>query len=144
MEKIPSSEITPEHLYLSRRTFMKGAVFSAAAAALAACAPASPANPTAPAASNPTQASGPTQDSTSANPPSSGEKDELGSPLTSFESVTSYNNYYEFGQDKMSPALMAGDLKTSPWQVEIGGLVVLEGKILRLGRGRANDGNSKA
>ncbi len=123
MEKIPSSEITPEHLYLSRRTFMKGAVFSAAAAALAACAPAAPTNPTAPEASNPTLSSNPTQGTTTNNPPSSGEKDELGNSLTSYESVTSYNNYYEFGQDKMSPALMAGDLVTSPWQVEIGGLV---------------------
>jgi len=112
MKKIPSSEITPEHIYLSRRQIMKGAVFSAAALALAACAPA---NTPAPAAASPTQ------DSTT--PSGSGETDELGNPLTSYKSVTTYNNYYEFGQDKMSPSLLAGDLVTSPWQVEVGGLV---------------------
>ena len=112
MKKIPSSEITPEHIYLSRRQIMKGAVFSAAALALAACAPA---NTPAPAAASPTQ------DLTT--PSGSGETDELGNPLTSYKSVTTYNNYYEFGQDKMSPSLLAGDLVTSPWQVEVGGLV---------------------
>jgi sulfoxide reductase catalytic subunit YedY len=112
MKKILSSEITPEHLYLSRRTFMKGAVLSAAAAVVTACAPA--ASP-APAAANPTQEL--------ATPSISNVTDELGNQLTSYESVTSYNNYYEFGQDKMSPALMSGDLVTSPWKVEIGGLV---------------------
>ena len=37
MIKIPSSEITPEHVYLNRRQFMKVAAFSAGALALAAC-----------------------------------------------------------------------------------------------------------
>jgi sulfoxide reductase catalytic subunit YedY len=114
MQKIPSSEITPEHIYLSRRQIMKGSVFSAAALALAACAPVSPLS-TAPAAASPTQ------DSTT--PSSSVPTDELGNPLTSYQSITTYNNYYEFGQDKMSPSMLAGSLVTSPWQVEIGGLV---------------------
>jgi sulfoxide reductase catalytic subunit YedY len=114
MQKIPSSEITPEHIYLSRRQIMKGSVFSAAALALAACAPVSPLS-TAPAAASPTQDSKP--------PSSSVPTDELGNPLTSYQSITTYNNYYEFGQDKMSPSMLAGSLVTSPWQVEIGGLV---------------------
>ena len=118
MKKIPSSEITPEGIYLSRRQIMKGAVFSAAALALAACAPANTAT-SAPASAP--ESADPTQDSSM--PASSSDTDELGNPLTSYKSVTSYNNYYEFGQDKMSPALLAGDLVTSPWQVEIGGLV---------------------
>jgi sulfoxide reductase catalytic subunit YedY len=116
MKKIPSSEITPEHLYLSRRTFIKGAALTAAAATLAACAPANPTNSAA-ATQAPSQNMDPTTE------PMSNEKDELGNPLTSYNSVTTYNNYYEFGQDKASPAVMARDLVTSPWQVEIGGLV---------------------
>ena len=112
MKKIPSSEITPEHIYLSRRTFMKGAVVSAAAAAITACAPA---NTPMPAAENPTQ--------NADTPSASKQTDELGNQLTSYASVTSYNNYYEFGQDKVSPSVYAADLVTSPWQVEIGGLV---------------------
>jgi sulfoxide reductase catalytic subunit YedY len=37
--EIPSSEITPHHLYLSRRTFMQTATAVAAGALLAACRP---------------------------------------------------------------------------------------------------------
>lgn len=39
------------------------------------------------------------------------------------EDITSYNNFYEFGWDKTDPATHAGKLTTSPWSVEIGGLV---------------------
>ena len=36
---VRSSEITPKHVYLSRRDFMKAATVAASAALLAACAP---------------------------------------------------------------------------------------------------------
>ena len=39
--EIPSSEITPKEVYLSRRKFMAGAAALASTAALAACSPAS-------------------------------------------------------------------------------------------------------
>jgi methionine sulfoxide reductase catalytic subunit len=39
------------------------------------------------------------------------------------EDITSYNNYYEFGFDKGDPALYAGSLTTTPWSIEIGGMV---------------------
>ncbi len=42
---------------------------------------------------------------------------------TSYEAITTYNNYYEFGTDKASPAKLAGGLTTSPWTVEIAGEV---------------------
>jgi sulfoxide reductase catalytic subunit YedY len=35
--------------------------------------------------------------------------------------VTTYNNFYEFGTDKKSPALKAGSLRTRPWSVEVSG-----------------------
>ena len=41
----------------------------------------------------------------------------------SFEDITSYNNYYEFGYDKTDPAAYAGKLKTDPWSVTVDGLV---------------------
>jgi sulfoxide reductase catalytic subunit YedY len=49
--------------------------------------------------------------------------DELGDPLTSFEAVTTYNNYYEFTTDKEGVAPMAQNFTTTPWTVEVGGLV---------------------
>ena len=40
----------------------------------------------------------------------------------SFEDITSYNNFFEFGTGKDDPARYAGRLKTSPWKVKIDGL----------------------
>lgn len=40
-----------------------------------------------------------------------------------FEEITNYNNFYEFGTGKDDPARHAGRLTTKPWSVEIGGLV---------------------
>ncbi len=41
--------------------------------------------------------------------------------LNSWEDITSYNNYYEFGTDKSDPAATSGKLKTEPWTVTIDG-----------------------
>jgi sulfoxide reductase catalytic subunit YedY len=41
----------------------------------------------------------------------------------SYEEITSYNNFYEFGTDKSDPAAEAYRLKTRPWTVVIDGLV---------------------
>ncbi len=40
-----------------------------------------------------------------------------------FEEITTYNNFYEFGYDKSDPAQYAGGLKTTPWSIVIDGLV---------------------
>ncbi len=45
----------------------------------------------------------------------------------SFEDITHYNNYYEFGTEKDEPAKYAGTLRTSPWKVEVAGLVARPG-----------------
>lgn len=113
--EIPSSEITPYHIYLSRRTFMKGVTAVAAGAALAACRPE-------PSASNTNF------EPTNVNiPDGPGEvaatTDELGNPLNSYQDITSFNNYYEFSQSKEAVAQLAADFPTSPWQVEVSGLV---------------------
>lgn len=41
----------------------------------------------------------------------------------SWEEVTSYCNFYEFGTGKGDPAAHAGRMTTKPWSVEIGGMV---------------------
>ncbi|PPB79702.1 sulfoxide reductase catalytic subunit YedY [Albidovulum inexpectatum] len=41
----------------------------------------------------------------------------------SFEDITSYNNFYEFGLDKSDPAANAHRLTVNPWSVRIDGLV---------------------
>ena len=41
--------------------------------------------------------------------------------LTPYQDVTHYNNFYEFGTDKYSPAERAQTLQTSPWSIAIEG-----------------------
>ena len=41
----------------------------------------------------------------------------------SFEDITNYNNFYEFGTGKTDPAENADRLTTDPWSIEIDGLV---------------------
>lgn len=43
--------------------------------------------------------------------------------LTPYEDITQYNNFYEFGTDKYSPAKLAHNLKTEPWSLTIAGEV---------------------
>lgn len=106
MVAIKSSEITPEHIYMARRGFIKAMGYSAAGAFLAACAPKSSVMPT----------DGPA-------PNAQGSKDDLGDPINSFEAITNYNNYYEFSLDKTAVAKVSRDFQTSPWSVEVGGMV---------------------
>ena len=112
---IPSSEITPEHVYLNRRQFMTGSLALSAAAFLAACRPERP--PAAPRGAAPSIDVEPNLNLVNA------ETDELGDPLTEFQDIVTYNNYYEFTTDKAGVSLMAEDFRTSPWQVEVSGLV---------------------
>jgi sulfoxide reductase catalytic subunit YedY len=48
---------------------------------------------------------------------------------TAYKDASSYNNFYEFGTDKADPAANAHTLKTSPWSVEVEGLVQKPGKF---------------
>ena len=105
---VPSSEITPESVYLTRRDFMKMAGLAGAGALLAACAPNLP-------TATPTTAP--------AGTPVPGLTDELGDPATSFEDITNYNNYYEFTVNKQGVAPLAENFTPLPWTVDVGGLV---------------------
>ncbi len=46
-----------------------------------------------------------------------------------WDQITSYNNFYEFGTDKDSPSLTAGRLKTSPWTVSVEGECAKKGQF---------------
>lgn len=150
MRKIKSSEITPEHIYRSRRRFLKGmGALAASSLVLAACggeqaaapegigavAGDAPTRPKPTATSTPTVTPTPNPQATIAPtntplpvteivmPPVSTDVDELGDALTPNEVVINYNNFYEFTTDKEEVAAMAADFKTEPWTVEVGGLV---------------------
>ncbi|HEY83488.1 MAG TPA: protein-methionine-sulfoxide reductase catalytic subunit MsrP [Chloroflexi bacterium] len=131
MIKIKASEITPEHLYRSRRRFMVGVGALAASVALSACGAedATP-SPTTNAAASGEGTSAVTPASIGATatqepvpPTASIQSDELGDALTDYESVIGYNNYYEFTTKKEGAAKLSQNFQSSPWTVEVGGLV---------------------
>lgn len=110
---IPSSEITPQSAYrqyLSRRKFLRGAA-AAGAAALGGDRIAEVLAPG-------TRALASTKLQTVSSPLTT-----TGEQLTSFDDITHYNNFYEFGVDKDQPAKNAGALPTRPWSVKVEGLV---------------------
>ena len=115
--EIPSREITDEQLYLKRREFMRlagGAAFAAAAVPLVACAgepSAAEAQPTGPFAHGGLPLTGYQEKAVATD-----EK------LNTFDEITSYNNFYEFGMNKGDPKRYSGSLKTSPWTVKVDGL----------------------
>ncbi len=119
-----SSEITSKSDYSSRRHFIKGAAAVGGLALLWAGRPRRPGSEPEPAvvSSAPANAAGESVQATATAVPTP-VTDELGMALTSFEDITSYNNYYEFTTDKTEVARLAADFQTSPWQVEVGGLV---------------------
>jgi sulfoxide reductase catalytic subunit YedY len=106
---VKSSEITPYSQYLTRREFMKAAGILTGAALLAACAP------------NGTESALPSASPEAVDLPA--KFDELGDPANSYNDITNYNNYYEFTTDKGGVASLSQSLKTSPWTVEVYGLV---------------------
>jgi sulfoxide reductase catalytic subunit YedY len=114
----PSSEITPQGLYLDRREFMRNAALTLGTATavgsgllwLAGQGP-PPDQPDAPAAAD----GGP--------PPAYAATYDLDEALTSQRDVTTYNNFYEYGIDKPDPARHAHVLKTRPWTVRVEGEV---------------------
>ena len=103
---IRSSEITPEHLYRNRRQFIK-ATSGAALGAMAGASVLGQYDGTASAQ----------QDIPDLvkSPFSTDEE------LNSFEDITTYNNFYEFGLDKGDPARDAHEMSIDPWSVRVEG-----------------------
>lgn len=96
---IPSSQITPQSVYLRRRDFMAGSAAAIGAVSLFG------------------GSAGALKLEAAKSKYSTDDK------LTSLKDVTSYNNFYEFGTDKTDPAANAHTLKTTPWTVKVDGLV---------------------
>ncbi len=116
-----SSEITPESLYVRRREFIKNAVLGVGTAAvfgsglvwLVGQRP-PPDAPDQPPLAEPA--------AVAAEPPAPGQYD-TDEPMTAYQSVTTYNNYYEFGIEKEDPARNAHTLQTRPWTISVEGEV---------------------
>jgi sulfoxide reductase catalytic subunit YedY len=100
---IKSSEITPESTFFGRRELLKGAVAAGLVGTMI----------------DPAEAA--------TIPPGGDFKDLKKWPGSgdekpnSYEDITTYNNFYEFGTGKSDPSKNAGTLKTSPWSVQISG-----------------------
>ncbi|MCW4455497.1 protein-methionine-sulfoxide reductase catalytic subunit MsrP [Flavobacterium sp. MXW15] len=101
---IPSREITDEAVYRQRRQLLRTLV-ALPAVSLAGCAEA---DPPAPPAAPP-------------DPARVGSGFATGEPLTRYEDVTRYNNFYEFGTGKTDPSTAPRTLRTRPWTVSVEG-----------------------
>lgn len=114
---IQPSEITPERVYADRRRFLSQMGIAAASLAVAGCSQ----------AETPAKAA----EAAPAGPPANtgladlkiAKKSELagGEKVSSYEDITTYNNYYEFGTDKSAPAIYAKTLKPRPWSITVEG-----------------------
>jgi sulfoxide reductase catalytic subunit YedY len=102
---IRESEVTDESLYVNRRQFVRRVAVVGAGLGLGAAAV-----PLLSAGALPL-------------PPRTGQgkEDELGDSANSYEDITTYNNFYEFGTGKEDPARNAHTLRTRPWTLTVAG-----------------------
>lgn len=100
---IPPSCITPKEAYLNRRRFL-GLAGAMAGGALA---------------GGPLLSAEARADKLVTTPGPFGTSE----PLTPQETVTSYNNFYEFGTGKSDPLYRSSAFKPKPWTVTVDGLV---------------------
>ena len=112
---IPSSEITDRNTYLGRRRFMH-AVAGAAVATAGSLAFEINAAAQQPALHGRTLVTRPSPLSTSEAP-------------TSWNNITTYNNFYEFGTDLHEPAANARHFKSDPWTVTVEGECARKGTL---------------
>jgi sulfoxide reductase catalytic subunit YedY len=106
---IRSSEITDKKQYLNRREFLQAAGITSAAAAAGVLG-----------AEALVQAKGAPHGRKLANIKKS-EFTAAGEKINSWDDITSYNNYYEFGIDKSDPSENVGKFKSEPWKVSVEG-----------------------
>ncbi|HZJ08652.1 MAG TPA: protein-methionine-sulfoxide reductase catalytic subunit MsrP [Trueperaceae bacterium] len=104
---IPEAEVTPEELFLSRRELMRGAVALVGAAAVS-------------------RALGQEAGAAVDELMGLGVTDER---VNTYEAITTYNNFYEFGYDKSDPSRNSGEFVTTPWSVTIDGLAENTGEF---------------
>ena len=103
------ADVTPEQVYLRRREFLRLGAAGAIGAAVGAL--------PLPALAGADDPSGEALVVARKVDMAGGEKP------TPWKSVTTYNNFYEFGTDKADPAERAGSLRTRPWTLAVDGEV---------------------
>ncbi len=108
--RILPSQITPERVYLDRRQLLAGL----GGAGLAALAPAALAKPG--------------RTLATLNAPRNKAMSVNEEP-NSYQDITTYNNYYEFGTGKSDPVENAQDFQPSPWSVTVDGEAEVKGKF---------------
>lgn len=122
---IPERFVTPEKVYRDRRRFLKELGFSGAGAMLGLFAGCS--EHSAVSAENPSPAK--TTNGAAAGVarnypyPRNPEFNPANPRISDEEAVTSYNNFYEFSTSKTRVKRLTGKFVTSPWSLEVGGLV---------------------
>ncbi|MEQ8193076.1 MAG: protein-methionine-sulfoxide reductase catalytic subunit MsrP [Rhodospirillales bacterium] len=109
---IQPSEITPESVFLDRRRFLQGAAVTGAGFAAGSLILPGGAEAAAPKATFKDLVK---------------SKYSTEEELTTYKSVTTYNNFYEFGVDKGAPARNAKQMRTMPWQIAVEGEVAKSG-----------------
>ncbi len=112
-EKIKSSEITPEGVYLNRRNFIRAGLLAGTAAGTTA----------AYRLFNPQAARQTTEEGVVISSAKPAQYSPPNEKANTFEEITNYNNFYEFSTDKSSVAGKARRFVTRPWTVEVNGLV---------------------
>ena len=93
MKKYKYSEITPEQIYKKRRKFIKSVGLGIGSISI------------------------------STFPLLGNAYSKNKTDLTTYEDITTYNNYYEFGTGKIDPFKNSQEFKTKPWNVTIEGEV---------------------
>ncbi|QPJ63982.1 MAG: protein-methionine-sulfoxide reductase catalytic subunit MsrP [Candidatus Nitrohelix vancouverensis] len=115
--ELRSSRITPESVFMNRRAFMQGSLWAAGAAlgTLSGCSSDSPMM----------QAPEPSMTALEQRlyPATRNSGYALDRPITEPKIAGSYNNFFEFGEDKGEIQFNAAKLETRPWTLEISGLV---------------------
>ena len=106
------SEVTPRSVYLRRREFIQAAATATVGVAAAFVVPGAQA-----------QGKGAKLPNLRKSPLSTTEK------LNSYDDVTSYNNFYEFGTDKDDPQAYAHTLVTRPWTIKVDGMAGKPGTL---------------
>ena len=114
-DDVKGSEITDRKVYLGRRNFLRGAALAATTFATGVIYK----QLLAPQVEPPPPVG-------KVEPGSQSAAKQWGLPgeeATAYKDITTYNNFYEFGTDKYSPARRAQALVTRPWTVSVEGLV---------------------
>ncbi|MFN0151873.1 MAG: protein-methionine-sulfoxide reductase catalytic subunit MsrP [bacterium] len=123
--KLTHSDTTPESLYINRREFIRNAVlFTGVAAGIGGGlvwltgGASGKRKAVVGAAPTPDSLRAPADFTATRRANFAGDE-----AASSFEQVTTYNNFYEFGLDKADPAANAHTLRTRPWTVAVEGSV---------------------